>query len=635
MFNKLQVWIQNHNKLNRLTPPEIFVLLILIVFGSFLAFRIPLGAGFDEETHLLRVWEMSAFDWIPNEKLATDMHFPAFYWDFSYRRQTILEPIDPNFWNIYADAPIDSLGFVEENLTTRSVYSPLLLLPQSIVMFSFGRMLHLPALTVLIAMRLAGLLAYTLLVWLAVHMAPFGKWMWAILVVTPMGIYQASTVSTDTISNGLGFLFISFCLYFATLPQIKWKEWITLGFLFFLLFWAKVNLVILAVLPFIILPPSRFKMKRGLTLFGLVAILLALLEVGGWNILAYSHFYTALPGANPISQMQYMITHPFSIAWVLISDLATHIQPYLKGWIADYGYGYWGPPWIVYPFYLIALIATFFIGDKAKPDKRTRVGLFLVFGLSFLTTLLSLYVSYTPVGSSEIQGIHGRYFAVIFPLLVLGLSGLSLKTIKLDRLLVTRISVGITVLSILLYSTGMYLAFYVRCGTAFYQSGLCYQPVYKNWSPNTNYFQPISSEFTLTQWIIPKCNGMSSVRIWIDSSGSDPNDKTEFILIDEENDVVQMEAVKSDIDLPNQGWLTLTFPEDRESGGKWFTLTIQNDPPSPAQGVRVASSIQPEYIDAPLIQNGTEIENDMIFQYGCIAGWQKLFTNLIALVNKR
>src|SRR4030065_1580681 len=163
MLQKMQSWLKNYKQHVHITTPEVFVLVVLIVFGSFLSFKIPLGAGFDEETHLLRVWEMSAFKWIPNSRLSTDMHFPAFYWDNSYRRQAILDPVDPGFWRNDASTPIDGTGFVHENLTTRSVYSPLLLLPQSLVMFFLGRLLHLPALIVLIAMRLAGLLCYTLL----------------------------------------------------------------------------------------------------------------------------------------------------------------------------------------------------------------------------------------------------------------------------------------------------------------------------------------------------------------------------------------------------------------------------------------------------------------------------------------
>jgi hypothetical protein len=160
-------------------------------------------------------------------------------------------------------------------------------------------------------------------------------------------------------------------------------------------------------------------------------------------------------------------------------------------------------------------------------------------------------------------------------------------------------------------------------------------PVYKNWSPNAVYFQPIAPDYSLTQWIMPNCSGLRTVRIWVDSSGADPNGKTEFILNNEENDVIVVDEVISNSDLPNKDWFTLKFPINWQSSGNWYTLTVQTPQGDLSNGIRVASSIRPEYIDAPLLENGSEIENDMIFQYGCIAGWQKLIPRVISLFNNR
>lgn len=210
-------------------------------------------------------------------------------------------------------------------------------------------------------------------------------------------------------------------------------------------------MAILVLLPFFILLPSSFKMKRGLLLLGILTILLVFLVVGGWNFLAYSRFYTALAGANPADQLSNMVAHPISTIGVVITDIVSHLLFYIKGWIADFGYGYWGPPWIIYLIYLLALLTALFINGSTQPGKRTRLGLFLVFGLSFLATLLSLYLSYTPVGSAEIQAVHGRYFTVIFPLLFLGLYGLPVISKKFDHALLTKVTIGLSVLGILYF----------------------------------------------------------------------------------------------------------------------------------------------------------------------------------------
>ena len=152
------------------------------------------------------------------------------------------------------------------------------------------------------------------------------------------------------------------------------------------MFWAEATLAFLALLPFVILPPSRFKIKHGYLLLAISALVLALLEVGGWDILAYYAFHR-FTGANPANQVHYLLTQPLSFAWVLLSDVGIHGLSYLRGWIADYGYGYWGSPLLIYPLYGFALIAALLVRGDTHPDRRTRLGLTIVFIIAFLATL--------------------------------------------------------------------------------------------------------------------------------------------------------------------------------------------------------------------------------------------------------
>jgi hypothetical protein len=139
-----------------------------------------------------------------------------------------------------------------------------------------------------------------------------------------------------------------------------------------------------------------------------------------------------------------MFSHPLSAFWILISDIGLHIVAYVRGWIADYGYGYWGVPWLIFPLYFLALLLTLIAGDNSLPDKRTRTGLLFVFGLSFLATLTSLYVSYIVV--VLISGFMG--ILIIFPCcsLVIGASLLN----KANRIHMFQFTVGITILEVFL-----------------------------------------------------------------------------------------------------------------------------------------------------------------------------------------
>jgi len=224
--------------------PEIYLIAILCIFGISACFLMPVGGGYDEETHLIRVWEMSGLTFIPNDKLGNEMPFPAVYWEMSYRRPFIIRAVEPDFWEKYSKLSIDAHDYIYGDVETRSVYAPPLLLPQALVMRYLGRSLQLPALTVFYACRLVGLLSYLLLVWYSVRIIPFGKWVLAILASSPVAILQASTVSADAISNGIAFLFIAGSLSLAHKKEIHWKEWLSFALLFFVLFWGKLNIVI-------------------------------------------------------------------------------------------------------------------------------------------------------------------------------------------------------------------------------------------------------------------------------------------------------------------------------------------------------------------------------------------------------
>ena len=603
----------------KFSAPEIFVILVLLILGVISSLAVPLSAGYDEETHFIRAWEMAHYYFIPNQQLGSTLPFPAIYWELSYRRQPIVQAVEPGFWSKYGGLSIDSHDYMYANVETRSVYSPVLLLPQALALRFLGLALRLPALTVYYALRFIGLLSYLLLSWLAVRFIPYGKWLLAILVVAPMALFQASTISADTISNGIGFLFIGSTLAIANKKELGWKEWGTLIILVALLFLAKVNLVFLALIPFLLIPPSKFKMKYGYLLLGIITLVLFLIEVGGWSIIAYSKFTRALQGADPTQQVLFIISSPLLFIKILSLDVWNNTLAYMQGWVGVYGYDYWPVPGLTYLLYPLAVIASL-RQDPAlpTPDKRTRIVLIVLFVVGYLLTITSLYIAFTPVKSLVVAGVQGRYFTPVMPLLLLALVGLPfVEKIHIPA----SVPVSLATAALVLYVAGLILSYQVTCGSQFYQTGLCYQPQYKNWAPKASSSPSITPAMTLTQEIVPACNGMEQMRVWVNSTGSDPAGTTTLNLRapTEEKDVVNQTFANSKI--TKAGWLTVSFSPEWQSDNQLYILTLKG---SSASGIQVATSIKSEYHTGKLFENNTAIEQDMIFQYGCLAGLQKL-----------
>jgi hypothetical protein len=178
-------------------------------------------------------------------------------------------------------------------------------------------------------------------------------------------------------------------------------------------------------------------------------------------------------------------------------------------------------------------------------------------------------------------------------------------------------------MSLLVYTGGMYLSYHVNCGSQLYKTGLCYQPNYKNWAPDALYSQPVSDQLTLTQEIVPECNGMSQLRVWINASEADPKQKTEFILKDVglNKEIAGADVLNSE--LPIGDWYTLNFPAEWESNGRFYLLTILSN--GQGNGPQIAYSLKPEYMSGKLYENEEPINKDMIFQWGCVTGLEKVF----------
>lgn len=604
---------QFFSSIKHLHSAEIYLFAVLLIFGVAVCLLLPISAGYDEETHLMRVWQMSDFAFLPNEEKTP---FPAVYWELSYRRQFIVRAVEADFWATYGSLPMDAYDYVYGTVETRSVYSPPLLLPQAMVMRFLGRGERLPALPVYYAIRLIGLFSYALLAWLAVRFIPFGKWILAILAASPVAILQASTISADAISNGIAFLFIGGTIAIANQKEIRWKEWGWLAILFFILFMGKVNIVPLAILPFLIIPPSRFNMRFGYLLLLTTAAALFAIEVVGWNALAYSQLHALPEGTNPRGQVLFILRQPIEFLSILSQTIRGRWFSYLLDWVAIYGFAYWPvPAWTFYLF-AAALIAALLI-NKDSIQTRTRVGLLLVFLLSYVGTYILLYITGNPVGFRSVEGVQGRYFTTVMPLLFLGLAGLpTLKRIRIPSAL----PVILSVLSLLFYTTGMYLSYHVNCGSQFYQSGLCYQPNYKNWAPDERYSSPVSTQLTLKQEIVLECNGASEVRVWVNASEANPSGTTKFILQDVDQGREILQETVSNAKFPNGGWFTLHFDPDWESLGKFYLLTITSN----STGPQIAYSLRAEYPAGKLFENDQPMPQDMIFQTGCVAGWNAL-----------
>jgi uncharacterized membrane protein len=602
---------------NPMSGVEKFFLFILIPFGIFIVFATPYNAGFDEEAHFVRVWQLSKFSINPTNPVP----YPKIFHDPTYRRLAIIRPVEENFWDKYGQIQFDEFGFVYDKITM-AIYAPPLFLPQAIVMMVFGHFFHFPAMVVFYLCRLAGLFSYGMLAWLGIRLIPWGKWILAILALSPMAVFQAATVSADSISNGIGFFFVGCVLAIANKKDIAWKDFGYLAVSISILFLAKLNLIFLGLLPLLILSPKKFRIKNGYFYLLAVTLILGGIEVLGWNIYANSQFQIGAGEASPIDQIRFIFAHPIQFIATLFKHSFGKFWEYYTEWAGVYGHNYWQVPKFTYIFFPLGLFAALFSNHSDHNiSPKNRLSLILVALLGLGASIIPFYLLLTPIGATHIYGVQGRYFVPILPSFFLAFAGLS----KTKYQVFQKLSLALAVITLLSFLIGLYLSYNVVCGTKFYETGLCYQPYYKNWTPGELTSPSLSQKLTIKQEIIPECNGVSQIRVWTTSHQSDVNYQTTFLLRNITNDQILLNETIENKTIPKADWLALNFPADWDALGSEYHFTISSDQPSDDNnGVQVGYNIKPEYKLGKLFENDEVVYYDLFFQYGCMAGIEKL-----------
>ena len=606
-----------------LSRVELALLLVLLMFGVPMILLIPPGAGYDEEDHLVRVWELSAGSFIPGQMSPQELRYPTVFRDFAYRQQGSTGFISSDFWQSYARAGLDERGFVRREIDTKSVYSPALLFPQAITMRIFGRSMGLPALPAFYLSRMAGLLSYLLLTWLAVRQMPFGKWILLVLAVSPMALFQAATITPDAISNGIGFLFIAGCLQLAQVREVGWSETGRLVIFIFLLFLAKLNLIPLILLPFLLILPSQFRSKKVYVFLLVITLVLFLIEVAGWNSIASRNFGSLLlEEANPTAQLLYILSHPFAFLQTMLKDLFANGWAYLQGWINGYGYYYWTPPLIVAVFYLLSLFAVTLVDSTTgRVNTKSRLVFLLVFVAGYIATIASLYISYTPVGAGQVYGVQGRYFIPLALPLVLILASFSWRKFVPSA----DWTIAFLIPALAFNLLGIYSSFHVQCGSTLYQAGLCYRPLFKDFPSEVHPSKPVSDGVSLAQEIRVTCNGLSEVRLLVAPSTVGDQGTTRFLLENASGTQTLLDTSIRNDQIRGEFWYSLRFAPDWNSAGEQYVLEISGNNSTSGQGLQFLFTPQPEFNLGNANENGQSLEQDIVLQYGCVTGLRKIW----------
>lgn len=591
-----------------------FFLIAGLLIGIFYCVTVPYGAGFDEERHLVRIYYMSENQYLP---VFSDVSIHQEVFGFSYQRRLVQSPAfdlfnRENFMRRFSES--DDLRYGQG---TQSIYSPVIFLPQALLARYLWWKFDFPILPTIILIRIVGMAIYVAGGYFGIRKVPFGKWMFALLALSPSAMFQASTLNGDGFTNGIGFAFIGLVLgiYLNEKQGIKSSSLWALIVLSLLLGSAKPGAIILFPLLALLVRHS-FPSKKWIIFLGIVLIVSALFNVG-WSVYATNVSTYGQGGEQSVPrQMASLFSDPMGFIAPLVQGMVLTFPYQVQGWIAAYGYWAGKVPSPLYLIWAVGLFAAFF----AEPQRVTIPREVRVFLIAFC--LFCCVVTYTVafVGNYATGGVlalakHGRYYIAYAPMLFLGIAGL-IVTNDNRRRLAEYFSVGSILLTAVFFSIGIYTTYYAYCGYDAYVGGTCVLPAYKNLekedAPQAEIYNGVEVRQTFTNF----CGRLQSVSVFIKSVPENSDGKLLFTILDEKQNVVAEEDIPFR-DIVSEEYLTIPTDLPPDSRGGEFEIQLTADAPAP-QDTIVALLTRGDYYPGKLTVDGAARErNDLLIHYAC------------------
>ena len=318
--------------------------------------------------------------------------------------------------------PFNSKNMVFEDISRIAVitYSPVPYLVSAFAI-DLGKLFNLAPLVLLYIGRLANMLVWVFLTYLAIKITPVHKWVFFMLALLPMTIFEAASLSADSLLLGISFLIIAILFKYAfddNKKKIGIKEVYILGILILLVGLAKSNYILLLFLIFLI-PARKFGSRKNRILVTGSLFLVVVAVVGIWNLIVNGLYAPIIPQVSISGQIAYLLGDPFRFPYLLINTFISRGLSYQFLFVGNFWLDIPLPTWWL-GFYLITIIPIALL-DKSRINitRNQKLISAATFILNAITACALVYITWTPVGQNVIDGIQGRYFIPIFPLLFL------------------------------------------------------------------------------------------------------------------------------------------------------------------------------------------------------------------------
>jgi uncharacterized membrane protein len=392
-----------------------------LAFGLAMLIITPPFEAPDEPHHFMRAYQISEGHLLPTfrdniggAELPASILVVSAPFDNSRRQRKLISTEDISKALRVPLAPNDRRYFEFSNT---SAYPPLPYVPQALAI-AIGRPMGLTALQLMYLARLFNLLTWCGSGYLALSLAPGNRRPLFLLMLMPMSMYLATSMSADVVGNSLAILFCVMVWRQVAEPAGEKKISSRRAWLFVLMA-CGIGLTKFVYLPLTALPllipadafggrPRKRLVTAGAIAAGVAASVVWSLQTPGLDMVANG------VGQNlyPRLQIEFLRQNPSAWLTLPIRTVAHSWKEQLTSFVGEFGWMQAPVSPIVTILYCLALLWACqpHVDDPAPAPVWKWVAIVPAIVLSSLFALgLTAYLYWNPLGSPDVKGLQGRY----------------------------------------------------------------------------------------------------------------------------------------------------------------------------------------------------------------------------------
>ena len=324
---------------------------------------------------------------------------------------------------------IDDINYDSENVV---YYFP------AVLGITLGRLVGASDVGILMLGRIFIFAAYMVITYFALKKIPILKPVFALVMLMPSVISRATAITYDALIMAYIFMFIAYVVYYLHTKEVfKIKDIIIMALLGLTITIAKGGAYIPFLLLLFLIPKTCFGTKIKYPVIVFSSIVLCLVTYCLCNLSLFVDIKDSTSGVtNDLAwtedegyTLKHILTQPKNSVVVLIRSFIQFGYKWYGEMIGD-GYGWhqiYVSPMLAVAYTVLLGIASLNTEEKEEClSNKSRLVCGGVIIFSSALVILSMWMFWTPLNSTFILGVQGRYFIPMFMLLMLAIKNKNL-----------------------------------------------------------------------------------------------------------------------------------------------------------------------------------------------------------------